>query len=87
MIKNLLVIFCLIFSCIFFYLVFDKYLSIENKKQINLNRLNISKNIIKKSSDLLVLKNDTSNVIEFNSGYNEEINKKNKRSFWSLFDK
>tara|TARA_B110000881_G_C18560513_1_gene509523 strand:- start:981 stop:1244 length:264 start_codon:yes stop_codon:yes gene_type:complete len=87
MIKNLLVIFCLIFSFIFFYLVFDKYLSIENKKQINLNRLNISKNIIKKSSDLLVLKNDTSNVIEFNSGYNEEINKKNKRSFWSLFDK
>ena len=86
MIKNLLVIFCLIFSCIFFYLVFDKYLSIENKKQINLNRLNISKNIIKKSSDLLVLKNDTSNVIEFNSGFTNK-DSKTKRNFWNLFKK
>tara|TARA_B100000780_G_C21104017_1_gene445675 strand:+ start:1029 stop:1292 length:264 start_codon:yes stop_codon:yes gene_type:complete len=87
MIKNSLAIFCLIFSCVFFFLTFDKYLSIENKKQINLNRVNISKNIIKKSSDLLVLKNDTSNIIEFNSGYNDEIKKKNKRSFWNLFEK
>jgi hypothetical protein len=37
-------------------------------------------------STLPILKNDTNDIIEFNSGYNEDITKI-KRNFWNLFKK
>ena len=46
-----------------------------------------SKNIKNKVSDLMILKNDTSNVIEFNSSFSEDIKENKPRSFWKLFNK
>ena len=82
MLKNtiLLTIFIL-----FFYFVVFYYLSEENIKKINLNRIDINKNLVNKSSNLPFLKNDTDNVVEFNSGFNTE--NKNKRKFWDLIEK
>ena len=51
------------------------YISNNNREKINFNRTNIP-----------LLKNDTDNVIEFNSGYNDKDNKV-KRNFWNLFKK
>jgi hypothetical protein len=48
------------------------------------NRKAISKIIENNISGLPVLINDTNNVIEFNSGF-EDDNDKIKRSFWNLF--
>ena len=84
MIKNFfsVLIFLFIFSFIFF--IISTYVSDENQKKINLNR----KNIYSKNEDNLntlpLLKNDTQDVIKFNSGYQNE-NKKIKRNYWNLF--
>ena len=57
-----------------------------NKKKINLNRANIYSKIENSLTNLPLLKNDTQNVIKFNSGY-ENDSKKIKRNFWNLFKK
>ena len=41
-------------------------------------------NLLEKTANLTVLPNDTNNVIEFNSGFNLNKKKKEKRSFWKL---
>ena len=84
MFKNIFYIFCLLFSFIFFYFVIDQYLSGKNVKLINKNRNNIEHFITHKSKNLKILKNDTNDVIEFNSGYNNEDSKPQRR-FWELF--
>ena len=84
MIKNFFNIFCLIFTIIFFYFVISEYLSGKNIKLINQNRDNINDLITGQSKDLKFFKNDTNNIIEYNSGYNNE-NKKPLRNFWKLF--
>ena len=73
--------------CLFFYFVVNEYLSKKNKKLISLNRLNINQELIKQTNNLSVLKNDTDNVIEFNSGYNQDDKSKSQRKFWKLFNK
>jgi hypothetical protein len=62
------------------------YISNNNKKKIIFNRTNIYSKIKDNLSNLPLLKNDTDNVIEFNSGYNDKDNKV-KRNFWNLFKK
>lgn len=62
------------------------YLSNNNREKINSNRTNIYSKIKDNLSNLPLLKNDTDNVIEFNSGYNDRDNKV-KRNFWNLFKK
>jgi hypothetical protein len=86
MIKNFfsVLIFLFIFSFIFF--IVSTYVSDENQKKTNLNRKNIYLKIEDNLTNLTLLKNDTLNVIEFNSGYENE-NKKIKRNFWNLFKK
>jgi|TARA_B110000211_G_C13608169_1_gene347741 hypothetical protein len=79
-----LVIISIIF--IFFYFVIEHYLSESNIKKINLNRLNKELILNGKHHDILKLKNDTNNVIEFNSGYNTNENTKVKKKFWELFN-
>ena len=62
------------------------YISNNNREKINFNRTNIYSKIKDNLSNLPLLKNDTDNVIEFNSGYNDKDNKV-KRNFWNLFKK
>ena len=62
------------------------YISNNNREKINSNRTNIYSKIKDNLSNLPLLKNDTDNVIEFNSGYNDKDNKV-KRNFWNLFKK
>ena len=70
----------------FFFNVFKKYTSDMHIKKINLNRLNIEKKLRNNLDKIVVLPNDTGNIIEFNSGYNNQINQKSKRKFWELFN-
>ncbi len=73
-----------VFSFIFF--IVSTYISDENIKKINLNRKNVHLKIKDTFSSLPLLKNDTYNVIVFNSGY-ENDSSKTKRNFWNLFKK
>jgi hypothetical protein len=52
-----------------------------------LNRSNIEEIIKTKISNIPILKNDTNNVIEFNSSFSEEIKDNKRRSFWDLLKK
>lgn len=71
---------------IFFYFVIEYYLSESNIKKVNLNRLNKEQILKDKHDGILKLKNDTNNVIEFNSGFNINENTKVKKKFWELFN-
>ncbi len=74
-----------IFVILFFVSIFKFYFSNKNIQLINANRLN-SKNIIKsKTLDIPILKNDTQNIVEFNSSFSEEIKNDKPRNFWNLF--
>jgi energy-coupling factor transporter transmembrane protein EcfT len=74
----------LIFIILFFFNIFTYYLSNKNIKNINLNRSSIEEIVQKKIPDLPVLKNDTNDIIEFNSSFSEEIKNNEPRSFWDL---
>ena len=86
MLKKFFLLSLFISSIIFFYFVAIFYLSEKNIKQINTNRSNLSEIINDNTKDLPLIKNDTNNVINFNSGY-ENNNENYKRSFWDLFKK
>jgi len=77
-------IFFLSIVLIFFLLTYKYYSSQKNIDTKNFNRENIDKIINQKISNLPILKNDTSNVIEFNDGYSNEIINDKPRSFWNL---
>lgn len=70
----------------FFFKIFEFYNSNVYIDRIIANRGNIEKLILEKNSKIPILKNDTDNVIEFNSGFQNE-EKKLKRKFWDLFKK
>jgi|TARA_B110000902_G_scaffold204146_1_gene232202 hypothetical protein len=86
MVKNILSVLLFLFSVSFFFLVVSTYLSENQKKNIMKNREMISEKIKKNMTELPVLSNNTNNVIEFNSGYENESNKI-ERNFWRLFKK
>jgi hypothetical protein len=86
MIKNFFSVLIFLFIFLFIFLIISSYVSDENQKKINLNRINIDSKIENSLTNLPLLKNDTQDVIEFNSGYENE-NKKIKRNFWDLFKK
>mgnify|MGYP001475425040 FL=1 len=69
---------------LFFFNVYKYYSSNSNIKNINLNRLNIEEIVKTKITKIPILKNDTDNVIEFNSSFSDEIKDNKKRSFWDL---
>ena len=69
----------------FFGFSFNYYISDRNINTVKNNRENLESKILESTSNLPLLPNDTNNVIEFNSGF-EDSNKQNfKRSFWELF--
>ena len=60
-------LFLVIIIFLFFFNVYKYYSSNTNIKNINLNRSNIEEIVKTKISNIPILKNDTNNVIEFNS--------------------
>ena len=86
MIKNFFSILIFFFLFFFIYFIILTYVSENNKKKINFNRKNIYSKIEDNLSNLPFLKNDTQDVIEFNTGYDNDRNKI-KRNFWNLFKK
>ena len=75
MVKHILSVLIFLFCSYFFFFVGSYYLSSKHKKKI-------SNNI----DGLPILVNDTNDVIEFNSGF-QNNNSKIKRNFWNLFKK
>jgi len=84
MLKNIILIVIFLFTITFFYFVVSTYLSGTQKLKVEKKRETISDKIKNNISELPVLANDTSNVIEFNSGFKNEKNK-TERNFWKLF--
>jgi len=84
MLKNFFSVLIFLFLIVFIFFIISTYVSEENKKKINLNRKNIYSKIEDNLLNLPLLKNNTFDVIEFNSGYDND-NKKIKRNFWNLF--
>ena len=82
LIKTMLLILCIIF----FYNIIDFYKSDKNVENIKDKRKNFNSLNYTTDKDLPLLKNDTYNVIQFNSGFEEEKSEK-KRFFWKLFSK
>ena len=72
---------------IFFLTTYKYYSSNKNIEAKNFNRKNIEKIINAKILDLPVLENDTSNVIEFNNGFTNQMENDKPRSFWNLLRK
>tara|TARA_B100001248_G_C27240555_1_gene389147 strand:+ start:225 stop:488 length:264 start_codon:yes stop_codon:yes gene_type:complete len=77
-------IFFLLLVLIFFLTTYRYYFSNKNIESKEFNRNNIDQIINQKISDLPILENDTNKVIEFNSGYTDEIKIDKPRSFWNL---
>ena len=84
MIKNISYFLMVLAIFVFFFFVIQVYLSDENKKQINVNRVNIDKFIKDNISNLPLIENDTKEIIEFNTGFTNKP-EKTKRKFWELF--
>jgi len=77
-------LFLLIVIVLFLFNIFKYYSSNKNIKNINLNRSNINEILKKKISNIPILKNDTNDVIVFNSTFSDEIKDNESRSFWNL---
>ena len=86
MIKNIFSVFILLFLATFFYFVFNTYFSMNKEIQNKTSRKSIIQTIENNFNRLPILVNDTNDVIEFNSGFENE-NTKIKRNFWKLFEK
>ena len=83
--KNFFKFILLLFIILFFYTVINFYFSNENYETLKENRTRDNEVFEKYLSNLPLIKNDTDNVIEYNSGYEENNNENNKRRFWELF--
>ena len=80
---NILLFFLIIF---FFYKIYIFYSSNKNINIKNYNRENIEQVLKDKVSDILILSNDTNNVIEFNDSIDSQFKDRKKRSFWDLLN-
>ena len=69
----------------FFAIILRYYFSESNIAKKIQNRYNLETKVLENISNLPELPNNTNDVIEFNSGF-ENSNKQNfKRNFWDLF--
>mgnify|MGYP001271921338 FL=1 len=84
MIKELKYVFYVAVILIFLFLVFKYYFSDDHKKKFFRSLSNIDDKILNYSNDLIILNNDTSNVVEYVE-YQKNINKK-KYHFWKLLN-
>ena len=86
MTKKIINFVTLLVVLIFFSLTGKYYFS---EKNYNLLKKNRSKQIIvnyDKDLNLPYLKNNTNNVIEFKTGYENNNEKKYKKNFWDVFN-
>ncbi len=86
MINNFIKFLILILVFSFFFIVSNYYFSEKNINLVKNNRNNLEDIVLNNSSNLPVLPNDTNNVIEFNSGFEDTSQQNFKRSFWELFN-
>ena len=84
MLKNFFLFLIIILIALFCYFIINEYFSDTNIKKKNLNRINIDKKLSENLNNLIILQNDTNNVIEFNDGFSNRIKNDKKRSFWNL---
>ena len=85
MLGKILNITYLIIIIIFTYITISIYFSESNVKKINDKRINIEKSYENLSLNLPVIKNDTDNIIKYNTDI--FIKKKiKKRNFWELLN-
>ena len=84
MIKELKYVFYVAVILVFLFLVFQYYFSDDHKKKFFRSLSNIDDKILNYSNDLIILNNDTSNVVEYVE-YQKNINKK-KYHFWKLLN-
>ena len=77
------VVFVIVIS--FFGFSFNYYISDRNINTVKNNRENLESKILESISTLPLLPNDTDDVIEFNSGFDNSNKQNFKRSFWELF--
>ena len=79
-IRYLLYVLCIF---LFLFLTLKYYFSDKYEKKSYLKKLNFKNNLELKEIKIPLLKNDTSNIIEYENRYNDIINQK-KRKFWEL---
>ena len=84
MIKELKYVFYVAVILIFLFLVFKYYFSDDHKKKFFRSLNNIDNKILNYSNDLVILNNDTSNIVEYVE-YQKNNNKK-KYHFWKLLN-
>ena len=82
MIKELKYVFYFFVIFLFFFFTLKYYFSDDNKKNSYRSIQLLDRKIDKYTSDLIILKNDTENIIEYVEFKNNK--KKNKYSFWEL---
>ena len=86
MIKNIFLVFITIIIFLFFFLVISTYVSKNKVNKVDINKKLVEKKIEENLDNLPFLPNDTKDVIQFNSGYDND-NIKIKRNFWDLLKK
>ena len=84
MLKELKYLLFLIVIVLFFFLSFNYYFSNENKKNSYRSLKNIEDKIENYSRNLILLKSDTVNIVEYVKK-NKDKNKKNY-NFWKLIN-
>tara|TARA_B100000579_G_scaffold258631_1_gene213035 strand:- start:401 stop:661 length:261 start_codon:yes stop_codon:yes gene_type:complete len=84
MIKELKYVFYVAVILIFLFLVFKYYFSDDHKKKFFRSLNNIDNKILNYSNNLIILNNDTSNIVEYVE-YRKNTNKK-KYHFWKLLN-
>ena len=85
MIKELKYFFFIIIIFLFFFLTSKYYFSNENIKNSYICLESFDTKISKYSDKLIILKNDTENIIEYVD--KDSIKKKKKLFFWDLLNK
>ena len=69
----------------FLVVIYNHYFSINNLELIKKNRKEVQNENYKLDRDLPILTNDTSNIVEFHTGFDDPSKKSFKRNFWELF--
>tara|TARA_Y100001970_G_C14060156_1_gene763745 strand:+ start:846 stop:1109 length:264 start_codon:yes stop_codon:yes gene_type:complete len=85
MFKKLIKILMIMLVVSFFAIILRYYFSEKNIAQKKQNRNLLETKVIKDISNLPELLNNTNDVIEFNSGFDNSNKQNFKRNFWDLF--